>query len=155
MSASAAFLSASEAAGQLGVSTKALRLYEQHGLVTPARSAAGWRAYGPDQMARANEIVALRQLGLSLAQVARVLGGDPQGLEPALAAHQATLEDRIRQIACAIERVRELRGDLAQGKAPAAGELARLLGRLPNSASPSLCPGPGAASASNCGTSGR
>jgi DNA-binding transcriptional MerR regulator len=131
VSASAPFLSASEAAGRLGVSTKALRLYERRGLVTPTRSAAGWRAYGPDQMARANEIAALRRLGLSLAQVAGVLGGDPQGLEPALAAHQATLEDRIRQLTGAIDRVRELRSDLAQGKAPAAGELARLLEPAP------------------------
>ncbi|POR50921.1 MerR family transcriptional regulator [Bosea psychrotolerans] len=131
MSASTPFFSASEAAGRLGVSTKALRLYEQRGLLSPIRSVAGWRAYGPDQMARATEIAALRKLGLSLAQVARVLGGDPQGLEPALAAHQATLEDRIRQLAGAIARVRELRGDLARGKAPADGELARLLGPAP------------------------
>ena len=43
-------------------------------------------------MARAAEIVTLRALGLSLSQIARVLGDDPQGLESALAAHQATLE---------------------------------------------------------------
>jgi hypothetical protein len=78
-------------------------------------------------MARAAEIVALRALGLSLSEVARVLGGDPQGLEPALAAHQAALEGRIHQLAGAIEKVRGLRADLAQGKPPALGELARLL----------------------------
>jgi hypothetical protein len=42
-------------------------------------------------MARAAEIAALRALALSLAQVARVLGGNPQDLEPALAAHQEIL----------------------------------------------------------------
>uniref|UniRef100_UPI0031DE4F28 MerR family transcriptional regulator n=1 Tax=Inquilinus sp. TaxID=1932117 RepID=UPI0031DE4F28 len=89
MISSAPFLNASEAARRLGVSAKALRLYEQRGLLLPVRSAAGWRAYGPDQMHRAGEIAALRALGFSLAQVARVLQGDPQGLEPALAAHQA------------------------------------------------------------------
>jgi DNA-binding transcriptional MerR regulator len=87
VSSSAQFLNPAAAAQRLGVSAKALRLYEQHGLVAPSRTAAGWRAYGPDQMARATEIVALRALGLSLAQIARVLKGDPQGLEPALAAH--------------------------------------------------------------------
>ncbi|SDR48147.1 transcriptional regulator, MerR family [Rhizobiales bacterium GAS191] len=128
MSSSAQFLSPSEAARRLGVSAKALRLYEQRGLVAPVRSAAGWRAYGPDEMARAAEIAALRALGLSLAQVARVLAGDAQGLEPALAAHQVTLEGRVRQLAGAVEKVRGLRADLARGQAPAAGELARLLG---------------------------
>ena len=128
MSSSAQFLNPSEAAKRLGVSAKALRIYEQRGLVAPVRTAAGWRAYGPDEMARAAEIVALRALGLSLAQVARVLEGDSQDLEPALAAHQATLEGQVRQLAGVVEKVRGLRVDLAQGKAPAAGELARLLG---------------------------
>jgi DNA-binding transcriptional MerR regulator len=128
VSSSAQFLNPSEAAKRLGVSAKALRLYEQRGLVAPVRTAAGWRAYGPDQIARAAEIAALRALGLSLAQVARVLGGDPQGLEPALAAHQATLEGQLRRLAGAVEKVRGLRADLARGQAPAAGDLARLLG---------------------------
>jgi DNA-binding transcriptional MerR regulator len=128
VSASARFLNPSAAAQRLGVSAKALRLYEQHGLITPSRTAAGWRAYGPDEMARTAEIVALRALGFSLSQVARVLGDDPQGLEPALAAHQATLEGRIRQLAGAVEKVRDLRTALAQGKSPTARELVRLLG---------------------------
>ena len=127
MSRSVQFLKPSAAAQRLGVSVKALRLYEQHGLITPGRTAAGWRAYGPDEMARAAEIVTLRTLGLSLAQIARVLGDDPQGLEPALAAHQVALEDRIRQLVGTVEKVRDLRTGLAQGKSPTAGELARLL----------------------------
>jgi DNA-binding transcriptional MerR regulator len=104
-----------------------LRLYEQRGLIVPARTAAGWRAYGPVEMDRAAEIVALRQLGLSLSQVARVLAGDSDGLEPALAAHQAALEDRVHQLVDAVDKVRRLRADLAGGRAPAVRELARLL----------------------------
>src|ERR1700759_191001 len=102
------FLSASEAAKRLGVSAKALRLYEQRGLVTPDRTAAGWRAYGPEQIAQAAEVVALRKLGLSLAQIARALGGEPEGLEPALAAHQAMLEGRIRELVRMIDKIRDV-----------------------------------------------
>jgi DNA-binding transcriptional MerR regulator len=127
VSTSAQYFSPSEAAERLGVSAKALRLYEQRGLIKPIRTAAGWRTYGPVEMARAAEIVALRTLGLSLAQVARVLRGDPQGLEPALAAHQIALEDRIRRLADTVEKVRRLRTDLAQGKAPSVGALAQLV----------------------------
>ena len=127
MSASAQYLSPSEAARRLGVSAKALRLYEQRGLVAPLRSAAGWRVYGPDQMARAGEISALRALGLSLGRVARVLEGDVAGLEPVLAAHQAALEAQARQLAGTVEKVRDLRAGLAQGAAPAVAELARLM----------------------------
>jgi len=85
-------LNPSEAAQRLGVSAKALRLYEERGLLCPAQTEAGWRAYGSREMGRAAQIMALRGLGFSLAQVARVLSGDHEGLEPALAEHQTALE---------------------------------------------------------------
>ncbi|CAN7244944.1 MerR family transcriptional regulator [Caulobacter sp. LjRoot300] len=127
MRPSVRFLSPSEAARRLGVSAKALRLYEQRGLVAPGRTAAGWRAYGPDEMVRAGQVVALRALGLSLAQVAQVLSGDTLALEPALAAHQARLERQGRQLAGQVEKVRALRAGLARGQAPDAEDLAGLL----------------------------
>ncbi len=127
MDSPAPFLSPSEAARQLGVSPKALRLYEQRGLVAPVCTGAGWRAYGPGEMARAAEVVALRALGLSLAQIARVLEGDPTGLEAALATHQTALEGQLLQLAGTVEKVHGLRAGLNQGQAPAAGELVRLL----------------------------
>ena len=100
-------------------------------MIKPIRTAAGWRTYGPAEMARAAEIAALRALGLSLAQVTRVLRGDPQSLEPALAAHQVALEDRICQLATTVEQVRSLRADLARGQIAAAEELTQLV-RPPN-----------------------
>jgi DNA-binding transcriptional MerR regulator len=77
-------------------------------------------------MARVAEIAALRELGLSLAQVARVLEGCSMSLEPALAAHQAALETRVHRLAGAVDKVRRLRADLSGGRAPAPCELARL-----------------------------
>ena len=126
MDSSGPFLTVSEAAGRLGVSVKALRLYEQRGLIAPIRSAAGWRAYGRDEMRRARDIAALRALGFSLAQVARVLKGDARGLESALAAHQGVLEDRLRQLVGTIETVGSLRDNLARGATPGIGDLAGL-----------------------------
>jgi DNA-binding transcriptional MerR regulator len=123
----ARFLNPSEAARQLGVSAKALRLYEQRGLIVPARSAAGWRAYGPDEMARAAEIVELRAIGLSLGEVARVLGGDAGVFERVLVTHETTLEHRIRELGDVVARVRRLRSDLARGETPVAGEVIGLL----------------------------
>ena len=98
MGSSTQFLNPSEAASRLGVSVKALRIYEQRGLITPIRTEAGWRAYGPGEMGRAAEIASLRALGFSLTQVTRALQGDSSGLEPALAAHQAVLDDQLRQL---------------------------------------------------------
>lgn len=131
MNSSGEFLNASEAARRLGISAKALRLYEQRGLLAPIRTDAGWRAYGPNDLERASEIVALRALGFSLAQVERVLTGDARGLEPALAAHQGTLEARLRELAGVLDRLRGLRAELARGRAPTASELARLLTPTP------------------------
>ncbi len=124
------YLNASEAAARLGVSAKALRLYEQRGLLTPPRTDAGWRAYGPAEMARAGEIAALRALGLSLSQTARVLAGDAAGLEPALAAHQAALEGQGVRLAETINRIKVLRADLRAGRALRPGELASLITAL-------------------------
>jgi len=116
MEAVTAYLKPSEAARRLGISVKALRLYEQHGLLSPSRTAAGWRAYGAEAMARAERLVALRALGLSLAQVGRVLQGEGGDLEPLLACHEAALEARAAALKQTLERVRGLRGELREGR---------------------------------------
>lgn len=129
----AQLLNPSQAAARLGISAKALRLYERRGLLAPPRSAAGWRIYGPADMARAREIVTLRGFGLSLARIARVLDGDPGALAQALAAHQAVLEQQIRQIAGTVDILRDLCAEIAAGHTPAIGTLAGLV-RQPGAA---------------------
>jgi DNA-binding transcriptional MerR regulator len=59
------------------VSPRALRHYEDVGLLAPVQidPLTGYRAYQPDQLARLNRIVALKDLGLSLSQVAELLDG--------------------------------------------------------------------------------
>lgn len=117
-----------DAARVLGVSSKALRLYEDRGLVSPGRTAAGWRVYGPAELARAEDVVALRGLGLSLGEVERVLSGDGRDLGTALASQQSVLEARMQALVVALARVRELRGTLAKGEAPDLVALRRLDG---------------------------
>jgi hypothetical protein len=78
-------------------------------------------------MRRAAEIVSLRTLGLSLAQIARVLSGDAGDLQMALAAHQSNLDGEMQRLAGALEKVRRLRNELACGRVLVEGELARLL----------------------------
>ena len=118
-----------DAARMLGVSSKALRLYEDRGLVTPGRTGAGWRVYGPAELARAADIVALRGLGLSLMEVERVLGGDGRDLGAALATQQTVIEARMQSLAAALGRVHALRGELAKGHTPALGALRQLGGQ--------------------------
>ncbi len=55
-----------------------LRYYDQRGLLTPARvdDDTGYRYYTADQLSRLHRILALKDLGFSLAQIARVLEAD-------------------------------------------------------------------------------
>ncbi len=121
MKQSSRYLRPSEAARRLGVSIKALRLYEQAGLIAPARTGPGWRAYGPEDMARAANAVDLRRIGLSLAEIKSMLGTDASGRERALATHQANLEGRIRDMAAVVEKVRRLRTGLLREDGPPSG----------------------------------
>jgi DNA-binding transcriptional MerR regulator len=125
MPSAARFFSPSEAASRLGISTKALRLYEEKGLLAPARTATGWRAYGPEAMARAGEITALRRLGFSLAEAARLLARDGQDLVSALTEQQAALQRRIRELAATVETIQGLQRDFAGTVAPSLGNIDR------------------------------
>lgn len=124
-----AYLSPSDAAHSLGVSVKALRLYEERGLISPHRSEAGWRLYGPDQMARASDIVALRALGFSLAGIARLFKGDASRLDDALGAHQAVLERRLGRLAGSVATIGGMRAALARGETPSIAALTQLARR--------------------------
>ena len=124
----APFLGPSEAARCLGISVKALRLYEQRGLLKPSRTMSGWRAYGADDMTRASDIVTLRALGLSLAEVGEIVhSGDAAALSRALAAHQSNLEEQAHRLSNQIVRVRGLRAELEMGRMPGADDLAGLM----------------------------
>jgi hypothetical protein len=86
--------------------------------------------------------------------VQRVLGGDAEGLEPTLAAHQATLEDQMRKLADTAEKVRGARAALASGRAPATGELTHLLKPASKFGVVFDLPWPWEANGSNCTISG-
>ena len=60
------------------VSVRMLRHYDQLGLLTPAQTDrfSGYRYYTADQLPRLNRILALRDLGFSLEQIAGLLSED-------------------------------------------------------------------------------
>jgi DNA-binding transcriptional MerR regulator len=63
------WLTAAECALRTGLTVRALRVYENYGLITPRRSAAGWRRYGAQELIKLNEIGLLKVLGLTLNQI--------------------------------------------------------------------------------------
>lgn len=65
-----------------GVSTRTLRYYQQRGLLQPtAVDAAGVRYYNTATVLRLLRILLLRELGMSVADVGKVLSGDWSDLE--------------------------------------------------------------------------
>jgi DNA-binding transcriptional MerR regulator len=85
------FFSPSETARRLGVSVKALRVYEAQGLVEPHRTETGWRAYGPEQVARLHQILALKRLGLPLRAIGELLAGRFKALDAVLEVQEQAL----------------------------------------------------------------
>ncbi|HEY8950856.1 MAG TPA: MerR family transcriptional regulator [Rhizomicrobium sp.] len=119
-------LSPSEAARRLGVSVKALRVYEQRGLVKPLRSQADWRAYGPEEMARLHQILALKALGLPLARIGELLEGRASTLESVLAIQEQALKDEGDRLEHALVLIRTARSRLAAGESLSIDDLTQL-----------------------------
>lgn len=63
----------SVAAELSGIAVQSLRLYERHGLVSPARSDGGTRRYSAEDLARLRRISELVAAGINLTGIARIL----------------------------------------------------------------------------------
>ena len=84
-------LTAKECAARIGLTVRGLRLYESRGLISPRRTEKSWRLYGAAEISRLNEILALKRMGLSLAQIANLLEGRAVDLDRTLAIQQSSI----------------------------------------------------------------
>ncbi|MEU0135327.1 MerR family transcriptional regulator [Streptomyces sp. NPDC006296] len=85
-------------AHRTGLPVRTLRFWSDEGAVPPvARSAAGYRLYDAGSVARVELVRTLRELGLGLDDVCRVLSGRTTVAEVA-AAHVAALDAQIRSL---------------------------------------------------------
>jgi len=94
-----------DTARRLGVTTKALRVYEREGLVIPRRAQSRWRLYGPTEIARLHQIIVLRDLGLPLKSIKKLVGSQSR-LREILQLQRETLEvqqDKIRRAIALVE----------------------------------------------------
>jgi len=103
--------SVGEVAGLVGVTVRALHHYDEIGLLRPSgRTAAGYRSYGYADLERLQQILAYRELGFSLADIAAVLD-DPHTsvVDHLRAQHRHLIEqvDRLQQMVSAIEKTME------------------------------------------------
>lgn len=119
-------LSPAETARRLGVSQKALRLYESRGILAPVRTQSGWRAYGEKEIARLHQILALKGLGLPLSKIADLLSQRPVALERLLAAQEEALSQEHRRVNRALKLVKKARATIAAGTALSIDDLIQL-----------------------------
>jgi len=105
------------------LSVKALRYYDELGLLKPAQidRFTGYRYYSIDQLPRLNRILALKDLGLSLEQIARLLGNElpPDQLRGMLKLKQAELQQQADELQERLVRVEaRLKHIEQEGKMP-------------------------------------
>jgi DNA-binding transcriptional MerR regulator len=90
-------LSIGDLARATGLTVRALRHYQDLGLLVPAGvdPATRYRAYGPEQLERALAIARLRRLGLPLARIHDYLAAAPAEQRRLLEDHRAELDARL------------------------------------------------------------
>jgi DNA-binding transcriptional MerR regulator len=103
--------SVGEVARLAGVTVRALHHYDRIGLLRPSiRSSAGYRGYNQADLGRLQRILAYRELGFALEDIARLLD-DPDSDPVAHLRHQHELVlermERLAQIAAVLERTME------------------------------------------------
>lgn len=101
-----------ELARRSGVSTKALRFYEDQGvLAPPARTASGYRDYGEAAVERLAFVAAAQSAGLTLAEIRDVILLREGGVAPC--SHVVGLvEAKSRAVARQIAELRALQREL-------------------------------------------
>lgn len=106
-----------ELARQAGVSVRAIRYYEELGLIRPEkRSRGGFRLYGSDNQRRLTVISFLKEMGLSLTEIREILlakqpsGGDRSTVNFLL----GIFGDKLKMIESRIEALHAMKSELVK-----------------------------------------
>jgi MerR family transcriptional regulator, thiopeptide resistance regulator len=116
-----------ELARETGLTVRTLHHYDQLGLLSPlSRTAGGHRCYTSGDVRRLHRIVALRSLGISLAEIGTLLDGepDPVGL---LRRQLDVVEDRIRKASDLRARLLEVLNNLGRNAEPSVRQFLQLI----------------------------
>src|ERR1700741_2410684 len=101
---------------ETGLTSRALRFYEARGLIAPLRTHSGRRLYGPGELERINQIVALKRAGLTLAQIQRLTARRPLDLKRLIEAQLEALNARQAEIAEAKQLLLSVKSRIDRGE---------------------------------------
>jgi DNA-binding transcriptional MerR regulator len=106
-------------AARAGVTVRTLHHYDRLGLLRPARrTAAGYRLYGARDLARLQQIVTLKFIGLSLKQIKELLAGRELDLTTTLRLQRDVLTEQRRRLDLALAAIERAESLAATGSAP-------------------------------------
>ena len=107
-----------EFAGLAGVTVRTLHHYDRLGLLKPGRrTPSGYRLYGERDLARLEQIVVLKFLGLPLKEIRKLLKGE-SALRETLRRQVYVLADKRRRLDTAIHAIQKAERSLAGDGAP-------------------------------------
>lgn len=89
-----------------GVSARALRHYEDVGLLRPERTGSNYRVYRERDAKRLAQVLAMRACGLSLSSIRRLFEGSDADVHASLVAHLRFLREQGRSLEEAISRTK-------------------------------------------------
>jgi len=110
-----------------GVTVRTLHHYDRLALLRPSRTDAGYRLYGDGDLARLEQIVALKFLGLPLKQIKVLLERDPRKMAGVLRAQRRALEEKRRWIDLAIGAIGDAEQALQSGQQPDAALFKKII----------------------------
>ncbi len=108
-----------ELARKTGKTVRALHLYEELGLLAPARSDGGFRLYGPDELARVYWIAKLQDMGFKLGQIRGLLeavaasNSAPEAMQGVRELFQGKLRETREQISKLVQLERDIAESLS------------------------------------------
>ncbi len=113
-----------ELAAASGLSVRALRHYDELGLLTPSeRTGSGYRLYSETEVRRLYRIVALRRLGLGLDTVGAALDGDGSELAAVVRRQRDAVVAELAERAALRDRLDALCAELDRGREPTVDQL--------------------------------
>lgn len=112
-----------ELAKRSGLTVRTLHHYDAIGLLSPSgRSEGGYRLYSYDDVARLQQIQAIKQLGFSLADVGGMLSGNKLAVADLLRQQRALLDRQIEHAKRLRDGLSVLEHQLEQGLEPSLAE---------------------------------
>ncbi len=95
-------------------------------MIRAERTAAGWRVYGPEQIARLHQVIALKSFGFPLSRIAELLSGGLADLATFLEMHEQVLRQEAKRVDEALGLLSAARTKLAEQGALSSDDLINL-----------------------------